>query len=673
MAEPVHDAALLALLAAGEIRSEGLAAGLGVPARTVQYRLARLRNRGLVASPTRGAWRLTGAGQRAALTATVPEPTASIAVLDTLPAEHRALLRLVEDAVVARRALGNVYLTNWPAFLLLGPTKSGKTFLASLAVRRFGIDPAAAVRLLMLETTGSLFARRVQTGADTWTSAPSPLLSLPLVTLDEFDKAGPDLRQAAFAYLAGASRYQNEGVELDVYATVIVTLNAECDPGHLLSDAYLRRSVVLDTTPLRAVTRDLDEVAATLARVVLPQVSPDLAPPAPSLPDNARRGLRLLLRNCLTERGWELVDVEAVSRLVLGRWATLPADLAAAVLAVAADYMLVTATRKGLVEPDWPARLEAVVGRPAAPIAETLAVARERQAAVVERTSTLARAELDATLALAGTRERLRDSLDHALRSAPRGHELTPADRATIATARGKARPLRDAVAGARSLDALHELERRLEQEVLLPLAAVAADIDARRGAAAQQRRSELDLRRRAADLRVAERAQARRAQQAAKRRYADLQALYRRTATRPGENVLAALLAANCLVLRSEEYQEETLASMVERSRVGRKLRTLFDTGPKAARPAPAPPWNPGQPWAPPPPPVTPEPEPRYVTRTRAWYEDGAGCRRDPGELIAWGNQSVCAVLEAAAAAEELPRLTHPATRRTAPRPISG
>jgi hypothetical protein len=36
---------------------------------------------------------------------------------------------------------------------------------------------------------------------------------------------------------------------------------------------------------------------------------------------------------------------------------------------------------------------------------------------------------------------------------------------------------------------------------------------------------------------------------------------------THPGENVLAALIAAGCLVQRSEQYQEETLVSMANRS----------------------------------------------------------------------------------------------------------
>jgi DNA-binding transcriptional ArsR family regulator len=661
-AEPTDDAALLALLAAGETRSDALALALHVPPRTARYRLGRLRDRGLVEQRPRGSWTLTGAGQRAALTASVPEPVASIAVLDALPAEHRAFLRLIEDAVVARRALRDVYPSNWPGFVLVGPTKTGKTLVGRLAARRFGLDPGAAVRLLMLETPGSLLARRVQTGAATWTSVPSPLLALPLVVLDEFDKAGSELWQAAFAYLAGTSQYRVEDAVLDVAATTILTLNAERDAARLLPDAYLRRSVVLDTTPLRAVTRDLDEVAAALARVVLPQVPPDLAPPAAELPDHARRGLRRLLQDCLTDRGWELVDVEAISRLVLGRWASMAADPEAAVRSVAADYLIVTTTRVGLVVADWPACVETVVGGAITPIAATLAVARSRQAAHEEREAASARAGLDATMALAGERERLHDALDHVRQSAPRGGDLTSSERATIAVARGKAPPLRDAIAEARSLAALGELEQRLEADVLVPLGTVAGAVEARREAAVQQRQREADARRQAAAQ--------------AKLRHALLQDLYRRSTTQPGAGVLDTLLGAGCLTRQTEQYEEETLGSQVARSFIGRGLRAL--RAPVASPPSPAPPrdaWPPRMaPWSAwtPPQPVAPsssEPARVYGTKTRTWYADRAGREYHAYELVAWGSPAVDAVLQAAAAAEGLPQLTRPVQRRASPR----
>ncbi len=256
---------------------------------------------------------------------------------------------------------------------------------------------------------------------------PSPLLALPLVVLDEYDKAGPELRTAAFAYLAGASRYRAEGMTLDVHATAIVTLNDDAPPRGSSPTPYLRRSVVLDTSvasrgdrrspPDRSSSRpggDSRPLAPDLAppAAELPRTHAwDCAPDAPRLPDRAGLGASSTSRRS--------------SRLVLGRWAQ-DARPRGRRPRVGADYLLVTATREGLVEPDWPARLEAVAGRPTAPIAATISAARARQGSAAEREATAARATLNASLALAGERERMRDALDYALRSAPGAARSAP-------------------------------------------------------------------------------------------------------------------------------------------------------------------------------------------------------------------------------------------------------
>ncbi len=656
MNETGLDAAILHQLAAGERGSAPIADALGASRRTVQRHLAGLREAGLVESPSRDIWTLSGAGSRASLAATVPEPPASIATLDALPAEHRAMLRLIEAAVVARRALRDVYPDHWPAFGAAGPTGTGKTLLAALTARRFGLDPTTAVRLLTpgLETPGSLLVRRVQTGPHTWTTIPSPLLALPLVGLDEFGRASPELRGAAFAYLAGVSRFVSEGIELDVHATPILTLNLEGDAERLLPDPILRRTVLLNTEPLREVTRDLDVVAARLARVALPVVRPDLAPPAPDLPSGARDALRRLLRYCLTDRGWELSDLEALSRLVLGRWASTPADPWGAMASVAADFLLVTDTRPLLVRPDWPARVRAVTGPDAAPLADILAVAHTRQAAHEKRQAAATRADLDATVALAAEHAALVARIDHAVSTAPRGRDLTPAERDAIARALGAARPLRRKVSEARDRPALAELASLVEDTVLAPLRGAVDAVAARREAVvrtrAQQRQREADARRQAGE-------QATAARQAARTRHAELEALYRRTHAQPGESVVDALLAARCLSRESEQYEAETWGSQ------GRGMVHRVQGAVRTAAASLAPPGS-GIVAI-----VSPVPPPVYTTKTRSWYEDRAGRPYQASELVAWGSPAVDAVLQAAAKAEGLPPLTRPASRRASPR----
>ncbi len=561
--------------------------------------------------------------------------------------------------------MGAVYLTNWPGFILLGPTKSGKTLLGWLAARRFGIDPGTAIVMLMRETEGSLLGRRVQTGPATWEITPSPFLALPLIVLDEFDKASPELRGAAFAYLAGESRYRSEGTELHVGPTAIVTLN---DDGGLakLPDAYLRRSIVLDTAPLGEATVNLDVTAHRLAQATIPTLPPGLAPPAPDLTEEARHGLRLLLRTCLTTRGWALVDVEAISRLVLGRWAQEP-NLEAAVLAVAADYLLVTATRPGLVAPDWPLRFENVSGRSDGPIAATLAAARERQAAGEARQVSEEQLTRAASLELAGTRARLLGELDRAVRTTPRT-DLTDEERATIDTAHGKAHHLRAEIAGARSSAALLVLEEDLGRDVLTPIRTVVAARETRRQQATEEqeraRQRAADATRRTKAQAQAERESRAAARQAATARHAELQAFYRRERTDPAEDVITALLTARCLARRSEQYEVETWRSMLARG--GHRVQSVLH-GPVASPPprmAPLSSW----PAAPPARPVSSEPAPVYTTKTEIWYEDRAGHRCQLGELVTWGSEPVRAVIAAAAVAEGLPKLTLPASRRREP-----
>ncbi len=163
------------------------------------------------------------------------------------------------------------------------------------------------------------------------------------------------------------------------------------------------------------------------------------------------------------------------------------AYIEAAVLGVGADYLLVTATRAGLVEPDWPLRFEAQAGVVDAPIAATLAAARERQAAGEARQVIEEQLTRQASLDLAGTHARLVAALDHALSSAPRT-DLSDEERAILATARGKAHHLRAEIAGARSPAALLVLETDLGREVVTPIRTAAAARDARRREATDER-----------------------------------------------------------------------------------------------------------------------------------------------------------------------------------------
>lgn len=640
----LRDEQILSVLAGGNAGSALIAARTGAPRRTVQYRLQQLRARGLVSDAPGAGFRLTGAGHAHVLESHLPKPTKSSdrEVLSRLPAEHRAMVRLILDTVVARRSLAALHRTNWPGFVILGPSKTGKTLVAQIVCGILGIDPTVHIRLLPRETAKSIWGRRVpQPGG--WRFEPASLLAQPLVAFDELDKAPAEVQRAAHAYLQGDSAFVVEGDRAEVRATPLVLLNQESGVD-LLPEAYLRRSVVLDTNRLLAATTDIDEVARALLSAALPTLLEDVSPPEPVLPESARKFLRKALQACLTDLGWRRVDVESLARIGLGRWAREPqAGAECAALDVAADYLLCTTTRPGEVEEAWPARLGELYGDETGQV-EPIVAARER--AAEERALREAeRKRLDEEgAAIAGKRAQLRALIDHAVRSAPRG--VNSDERRRIADARGRAGFRRGQIGDASGLEELSRLESIVQSEVLDPLAEIertrAAAQEAERqakGAAKERARAEREAKRRV-DVYVAE-----------------LQALYSRKETAPGEDVLRRLMELRVVDERRFETPEETTRSVVRRwvRRAGREMKRLV--GPVQRTEAPNPLPGPYGTMLLPAlyqsqPPGRAEDEREYKTKVWTGYVSYDGKRYAAVELREWGSPNVQAVLRAAAAA---------------------
>jgi DNA-binding MarR family transcriptional regulator len=355
---------LAAVLEAGElgIRPGGeLAARAGLPERTVREVLFRLEARRLVRREGKRRVWATDAG-RSEAGAEAPRlslaPTLD-AALACLPAEAlRAFTRLTLSAIPARWHLASRYPTGWGGFIALGPTKTGKTSIAALACRVYGIDALAAIKVAQYESPGSLFARRLREGPG-FRVERSPLLGLPFVCVDEWDKASRDLRAAAGGLLLGNATAELEGERLVIRPTVYVTLNTGHAGLAVLQEAYVRRSVVLDTSPLAHLLVDIDEGMARLfgGQVAIPHLHlTHVRPPAPALPGEVRAMLRAELRNGLNDDGWAHVDVEALARISLGRGALTGGELEQAALATATDYLSCAATI-GHAKPEAAARL----------------------------------------------------------------------------------------------------------------------------------------------------------------------------------------------------------------------------------------------------------------------------------------------------------------------------
>ena len=638
-----RDLLILGALADGVARTALIAARTGIIRRTVEHRLQRLREQGLATDPSRGTYRLTGAGQAKVLAARRPgliaEPDPS--ALGRLPEQHQALLRLICDAVVARRELALVHATNWPGFVVMGPSSTGKTLIAQLVCRRFGLSAASHIRVLSRETSGSIWGRRYAEEGGDWRFEPAPLLSAPFVALDEFDKATPEVRRAAEAYLQGDSVFVAEEGRAAVSATPLVLLNQ--DRGiELLPDPYLRRSVVLDTAALLSTTRDIDEVARAALAARLPTIPGSLVPPEIALPEPARLLLRSALQGCLSALGWRRVDVEGLSRVALGRWAFDPAaGPERAALAVAADYLVCTATCADEVAEDWVSRLEAASasgGEVVTALPKPAPSARELREAEERRTH-------EARAALAGRRGELLASLSQALARLPRG--LTEADAVRVGGVRGRHKAWREQISAARSLEELSRLAEIVEREVLTPLREIRAGHAAAAEAAADARRSAAEAKRAAAEQLRAQR-------EHKKKVDADvsaLQACYSKTSLTYDPRVLDELVRFGCVEARTSEYQEETMASKLRRAgrRVGQEVQRWLGPAPAPVNPldqlVPYVGFRTLAPQAPAPP-----DDREYETKTRTWYVNQSGTSYAASELQSWGSPAVRALLRAAA-----------------------
>lgn len=342
--------AVLATAGAAGVRpGRDLADLTGLAGRTLSDLVARLEGRGLAKRDgKRRVWATdAGRGEAGAGVPGVSLGSALDAAIDCFPAEQvRAFVRLLLAAVIARWHLASEYDAGWPGFILPGPTATGKTSVAAFVCRAYGLVELEAIRASFRETPGSLIGRRVAdaAGATGWRVERSPMLALPFVCIDEWGRASRELQAAAGGLLLGATADELEGERFELRPTVLVTLNSGPAGLPALDPAHVRRSVVLDTTPLVPLLDDLDREMWRLfqsGQVAIPRLRLDrLRPPLSALPTELRDLLRAELRAGLTDHGLRHADVESLARIALGRPALTHGPLEQAVIATAYDYLL---------------------------------------------------------------------------------------------------------------------------------------------------------------------------------------------------------------------------------------------------------------------------------------------------------------------------------------------
>jgi hypothetical protein len=206
-------AVLWVLVRAGDVGlrpGQELAGLAGVASRTTSEVVSRLVDRGLAKRDgRRRVWAtVAGRSEAGAGTPGVSLAPALEAMLACFPAEAlRAFVRLQLSAVPARWHLADVHSGGWPGFIAFGPTKSGKTAVASAVCRVYDLVERRAIQKAFRQTPGSLVGRRERDGASAtgWRVESSPLVAMPYLAVDEWDKASREVQQAAGGLLLGAT------------------------------------------------------------------------------------------------------------------------------------------------------------------------------------------------------------------------------------------------------------------------------------------------------------------------------------------------------------------------------------------------------------------------------------------------------------------------------------
>lgn len=371
---------------------------------------------------------------------------------------------------MARHHLRHERGSGWLCGVACGPTGTGKTLAGRIVCRAFGLDESSAVRLTESETERSLWGRRekVKVGrGHAWVMTPAVVLGYPFLVLDEIDKAPADLRIAVLKLLQGEARVAGEGDDvLSVAPAVLATTNG--GPSSLRPE-YRRRAVVLDTTPLLPLLRDIDLAARhVLEPGVLPRLDLDkLRPPATKLDDEDRDLLRSLLRAVLTDEAWRETDRVGLELAVLGRLAFMgdSSSLESAVLGTVVDYVSCAATigqvtDGGLGLLHAAARGDASAGYGGAVgVLTALETAKtERETLEVQRGKAARKVRVERhreDLDLVGARAAMRTRLED---TAKMISHVPPSVRAYAAGIRSQLRRLAEDISASRSAEALSDL-----------------------------------------------------------------------------------------------------------------------------------------------------------------------------------------------------------------------
>jgi hypothetical protein len=172
-------------------------------------------------------------------------------VVSRLPMPHQMFVRMLIDAIIARRHLANTRNEPWPGFVGIGGSGTGKTTMHRLICRMCDFEiTACTVNLTRAHTSGEL---KGLWGGPKYGFVPSKYMGFPYLVFEEVDKDAEKIKLVD-PYFLGEIKAETRGKSYRILPVPVILGNPpeKGDRYSLVHPAWRRRSVFLDTQYLSA-------------------------------------------------------------------------------------------------------------------------------------------------------------------------------------------------------------------------------------------------------------------------------------------------------------------------------------------------------------------------------------------------------------------------------------
>ena len=202
-----------------------------------------------------------------------------IKLIDLLSTEaHRAWMRLTLSGIVAKKLLFNDFSSNWPTSIIIGSTKALKTVsLELICLLIKDLDVVRNLIPLYTGTPGEFGVRRYRVKGKklTFEISKSRFLSEIFAGFQEWKEADRELKRKILLFIEGKREVEVEGKKVINHAYIAITTNPETKKP-TFTDSIIRRSIVLNTEPLRPQLGNVDIVGWKMNKLFSSGRGPEL-------------------------------------------------------------------------------------------------------------------------------------------------------------------------------------------------------------------------------------------------------------------------------------------------------------------------------------------------------------------------------------------------------------